>query len=126
MEGQYEISSTARLAIDCGLHQTDEKVIRYLLDPNSNPVPAQSGILGLPTSTADLELRINVFWGVSGSPSFTSSRNLNLMGISRQIYLMDKNCAVMTGLPAAFDAHTSNPSLRITTVWPKYPGTYQV
>ncbi|KAG8959248.1 hypothetical protein FRC00_001788 [Tulasnella sp. 408] len=104
LEGQYEISSTARLAIDCGLHQTDEKAIRYLLDPNSNPVPAQAGILGLPTSTADLELRINVFWG---------------------IYLMDKNCAVMTGLPAAFDAHTSNPSLRITTVWPKYPGTYQ-
>lgn len=104
LEGQYEISSTARLAIDCGLHQTDEKVIRYLLDPSSNPAPAQAGILGLPTNTADLELRINVFWG---------------------IYLMDKNCAMMTGLPAAFDAHTSNPSLRITTVWPKYPGTYQ-
>ncbi|KAG8995080.1 hypothetical protein FRB90_000283 [Tulasnella sp. 427] len=103
LEGQYEISSTARLAIDCGLHQIDEKVVRCLLDPSSNPVPAYPGILGLPASIVDLELRINVFWG---------------------IYLMDKNCAVMTGLPPAFDAQTSNPNLRITTVWPKYPGTY--
>ncbi|KAG8907413.1 hypothetical protein FRB99_004438 [Tulasnella sp. 403] len=109
LEGQYEISASARLALDCGLHQIDEAVIKYVLQGGTVPPHSphvhgsQTGILGPPTSTYDLETRIAVFWGV---------------------FLMDKLASLVTGLPPAFDDHSSNPHLRITTVWPRHSGTY--
>lgn len=63
LEGQYEISVTARLAIDCGLHQIDEQVIKGVVPPSSH---RPFGVLGSPTTVKEIEARISTFWRVSG------------------------------------------------------------
>lgn len=69
---QYEITSTARLAIDCGLHQIDEQVIRSVVEPGSVQAPVSvGGILGPPTTVQELEMRLSVFWGVSQTSHFS-------------------------------------------------------
>ncbi|KAG8852947.1 hypothetical protein FRB96_008466 [Tulasnella sp. 330] len=103
LEGQFEISSTARLAIHCGLHQLDEDVIKSVLQHAHLVRPRSYGILGLPTSVHDLIMRVATFW---------------------KVYLMDKNAALVTGLPPAFDEYISDPNLRITTIWPRAPADY--
>ncbi|KAG9025869.1 hypothetical protein FRB95_009666 [Tulasnella sp. JGI-2019a] len=103
LEGQFEISSTARLAIHCGLHQIDEDIIKSVLQGVPPVRPRSYGILGLPASVNDLIMRVATFW---------------------KVYLMDKNAAIATGLPAAFDDHVSDPNLRITTVWSRAPRDY--
>ena len=39
---------------------------------------------------------------------------------------MDKNAALVSGLPPALDEYTSDPNTRITTIWPRALGTYTV
>ncbi len=69
LEGQYEISSTVRLAINCGLHQIDESSIRQALGARRSPPSSQfstgGGLLGPPRNIRDIEGRLSVFWGVS-------------------------------------------------------------
>ncbi|KAG8861215.1 hypothetical protein FRB96_003165 [Tulasnella sp. 330] len=103
VEGQFEVSTNARLAIGCGLHRIDEEAINGMVQyPLLNPSRAY-GILGPPSCIDDLELRVNTFWIV---------------------YYCDKIAALMTGLPSAFDEHTSDPKLKISTVLPRPHGKY--
>ncbi|KAG8933537.1 hypothetical protein FRC02_011648 [Tulasnella sp. 418] len=106
LEGQFEISSTVRLAINCGLHQIDEDQVKAVLsgrkpeevDPRASP-RKENGILGPLKDVTDLEFRVGIFWN---------------------IYVLDKNSVMMTGLPSAFDEFTEDVSTKITTVWPMH------
>ncbi|KAG9008562.1 hypothetical protein FRB93_006481 [Tulasnella sp. JGI-2019a] len=103
VEGQFEVSTNARLAIGCGLHQIDEDVINGMIQHPFNTPLRSYGILGQPSTISDLQSRINTFWAV---------------------YYIDKVAALVTGLPSAFDEYTSDPKLKITTVLPRPHGTY--
>lgn len=66
LEGQYEISATARLAVDCGLHQIDEDVIMGVMEPQPDLArPPAYGILGAPKNVEELRIRIVTFWAAS-------------------------------------------------------------
>ncbi|KAG9038427.1 hypothetical protein FRB95_001284 [Tulasnella sp. JGI-2019a] len=103
VEGQFEVSTNARLAIGCGLHQVDGDVINGINQGTCTRPLLAYGILGKPSSVADLQSRVNIFWSV---------------------YYMDRVTALVTGLPSAFDDFTSDPKMRITTVLPRLNGTY--
>lgn len=66
LEAHFQSSSTARLAIDCGLHQIDEDAVRQVVDPlYDDMVGILWGLLGPPATARELQQRIRVFWIVS-------------------------------------------------------------
>lgn len=67
LEARFEIMSTARLAIDCRLHQIDAGAIECFnhLQHHEAGRPQSWGILGPLTGTKALHERINIFWFVS-------------------------------------------------------------
>lgn len=73
LELHYQTSSTARLAIACGLHQIDEDAMNQVIDPFSTDPRRSWGILGLPASEAELKQRIRVFWLVGPSSNFSQT-----------------------------------------------------
>ena len=65
LEGQYEISSTARLCINCGMHRIDGVAVREALGGTSQASRSAPSLLPPPSGANDLELRISRFWTVS-------------------------------------------------------------
>ena len=78
LEGQYEISSAVRLAINCGLHQIDGYAIRAVLGASGSRLSSQysgGGLLGPPKNLKDIENRLGMFWGVSSVNHLHLQRN---------------------------------------------------